>query len=153
MRRTRSRRSARAAGAHFERQIANYLAFALDDDRIDRRVKTGAKDKGDIAGLRVHRQRLVMECKDTCKTDLPGWAREAAEEADNDNALAGVTVHKRVGVSDPGQQWVSMTVDDFLALLRGERFGHRRRDQQQVPGSLDLPGKNDSCAESAAAGL
>ena len=45
---TRSRATAKQAGSLFERSIADYLAVALNDDRIDRRVKTGAKDKGDI---------------------------------------------------------------------------------------------------------
>lgn len=69
----RSRASARAAGTRFERQIADYLADALDDDRIDRRVKTG----GDISGLRIHGQRLVAECKDSTRLCLPEWTDQA----------------------------------------------------------------------------
>lgn len=34
---TRSRASAKQAGTAAERAVANYLAQALDDDRIDRR--------------------------------------------------------------------------------------------------------------------
>lgn len=36
---SRSRTSAKAAGSRFERLIADGLAEALHDDRIDRRVK------------------------------------------------------------------------------------------------------------------
>ena len=118
---TRSRASAKSAGTRFERQIADHLAAALDDDRIDRRVKTGAKDCGDIGGVRVHGQRLVVECKDTTRTDLAGWTREAHLEAANDGALAGVVVAKRRGVGDPGHQWVHMTLDDLVALITGQR--------------------------------
>ena len=121
----RNRRSARAAATRFERQIADYLAAELGDDRIDRRVRTGAKDRGDITGLRIHGQRLVAECKDCARLDLPGWTREAHIEAGNDDALVGVVIHKRHGVTDPGRQWVSMTVDDLLALMTGQRHGHR----------------------------
>lgn len=117
---TRTRASAKAAGARFERSIADYLAGVLDD-RIDRRVKTGAADKGDIGGVRVHGQRLVLECKNTARLDLAGWTREADLEAANDGALAGVVVHKRHGVGDPGRQWVSMTLDDLVAIIRGEQ--------------------------------
>ena len=60
----RSRRSAKQAGASFERLMADYFAWALSDDRIDRRVKTGAKDRGDIAGVRLRGERVVIECKD-----------------------------------------------------------------------------------------
>lgn len=44
---TRSRASAKAAGSSFERLIADRLATHVDD-RIDRRVKTGAADKEDL---------------------------------------------------------------------------------------------------------
>lgn len=122
----RSRSSARAAGSRTERTVADYLAAALDDDRIDRRVKTGAKDKGDIAGMRVHGQRLVLEVKDCAKQELPKWVAEAHTEASNDDALVGVVVAKRRGTTDPGKYWVHMTLDDLLALITGQRHGHRK---------------------------
>lgn len=125
---TRSRASAKAAGAKSERAAADYLAAALDDDRIDRRVKRGVKDRGDIGGLRIHGQRLVVEVKDCARVDLPGWTNEAHAEAGNDDALAGVVVAKRRGTTDPGRWWVHMTLDDLLALITGARHGHRAED-------------------------
>jgi hypothetical protein len=124
----RNRRSARAAGTRTERTVADYLAQALDDDRIDRRVKTGAKDRGDIGGLRIHGQRLVAEVKDCATTNLPGWTAEAHIEAGNDDALVGVVIAKRRGTADPGRYWVHMTVDDLLALITGAQHGHRAQD-------------------------
>ena len=115
----RSRASAKAAGSKFERDIADHLA-KLVDNRIDRRVKTGAKDRGDIGGVRVHGQRLVLECKNTSRINLGTWITEAHTEAGNDDALAGVIVHKRHGKGKPGDQWVTMTVDDLIALMTGE---------------------------------
>ncbi len=117
----RSRRSARQAGTRFETAIAKALADALQDDRIERRAKTGAKDRGDIGGVRLRGQRVVIEAKDCARLDLPGWTREAQLEAGNDDALVGVVVHKRKGVSDPLAQWVSMTLTDFLSILTGQR--------------------------------
>lgn len=119
--RSRTRRSARQAGTRFERQIADALAAALDDDRIERRSRNGAKDRGDVSGVRLHGQRVVIEAKDCARLDLPGWTREAQLEAGNDDALVGVVVHKRKGVSDPLAQWVSMTLADFLSILTGQR--------------------------------
>lgn len=116
----RSRASAKAAGSKFERDIADHLAERVDD-RIDRRVKTGAKDRGDIGGVRVHGQRLVLELKNTTRINLGTWITEAHTEAGNDDALAGVIVHKRHGKGKPGDQWVTMTVDDLIALMTGEQ--------------------------------
>lgn len=113
----RSRSSAKQAGARFERKVADYLAEQVDD-RIDRRVKTGSHDKGDIAGVRFHGHRIVVECKDVARQNLPQWTREAQEEADNDGAMIGVVVHKRVGVAKPGPQWVTMTLEDLAKLLQ-----------------------------------
>lgn len=116
----RSNASAKKAGSAFERMVADYLAAHVDD-RIDRRVKTGAADKGDIAGVRVHDQRMVIECKDTAKANLGGWAGEAEVERVNDKALTTAVAHKRHGKGQPGDQWVTMTLRDLVALITGVR--------------------------------
>ena len=118
---TRSRASAKQAGARFERQIADALAAALEDDRIDRRVRNGAKDRGDISGVRIHGQRVVIECKDACTMRLPEWTSEAQLEAGNDDALVGVVVSKRRGLGDPMRQWVHMELRDLVAILTGQK--------------------------------
>jgi hypothetical protein len=117
---TRSRATAKKAGSSFERLIADYLAENLDD-RIDRRVKTGAKDKGDIAGLRTATGwRVVMECKNVSRDNLPAWIREAEAERVNDDAALAVVCHKRHGSNKPEEQYVSMTLEAFAYLMRGE---------------------------------
>lgn len=116
----RNRASARKAGATFERQIADYLAAQVDD-RIDRRVKTGAKDRGDIGGLRIWGERIAIECKNTARTQLAAWADEAEIARGNDDAVAGIIIHKRHGKGQPAEQWVTMTLGDFVALLVGDR--------------------------------
>lgn len=119
---TRSRASAKAAGTRFERDHADYLA-AVIDDRIDRRPKTGSKDKGDIGGVRLATGgRVVIECKDYGgRIEAGTWMREAEVERTNDGAVACVVVAKRRGTRHPGEQWVFMTVDDMVAILTGER--------------------------------
>lgn len=116
----RSRASAKKAGSSFERSIADYLA-AVVDDRIDRRVKAGNKDRGDIGGVRIHGKRVVIECKNTAKISLGTWATEAEIERGNDDALAGIIVHKRHGKGSPADQWVTLTLSDLAALLTGNR--------------------------------
>lgn len=115
----RNRRSAKAAGSSFERLIADYLKTELDNPNIDRMVKSGAKDRGDIANVRDSHGRLIaVEAKNTAKMNLPAWTGEAAMEATNYGAHVGVVVSKRHGVGSPGKQWVHLTVDDLIKLLK-----------------------------------
>jgi len=120
----RNRASAKAAGAKFERLIADGLAEALQDTRIDRKVKTGSKDKGDIANVRhPNGDRIVIECKDRGGQFYAAeWVGEAEAERVNDEALAGIVIAKRKGVTDPMEQYVVMTVSELVALLRGDRL-------------------------------
>lgn len=119
---TRSRSSARKAGTLFERTVADYLAAQLDDDRIDRRVKNGSKDRGDVAGVRTFRgKRIVIECKDVATLSLGVWYGEAERERGNDDAECAIVVHKRMRKGQPADQWVTMTLADLVVLLTGER--------------------------------
>jgi hypothetical protein len=116
----RSRATAKKAGSSFERLVADYLAFELNDDRIDRRVKTGAKDCGDVGGVRTIRGgRVVIEVKNVSRDNLPLWIRQAEIERGNDDAVIGVVVHKRHGSNKPADQYVSMTLETFVQLLEG----------------------------------
>jgi len=117
---TRNRASAKAAGTRFERLVADYLAETYDD-RVDRRVKTGSADRGDIAGVRHMGGRVVLECKNTSRINLSTWAAEAEVERGNDDALAGLVIHKRHGRGQPADQWVTLTLADLVALLTGSR--------------------------------
>lgn len=114
---TRSRASAKKAGSSFERLIADCLSDNVDD-RIDRAVKTGALDKGDIAGLRFHGKKVAVEVKNEARVNLAGWAKEAEAERVNLGAIAGITIHKRHGKADPMDQWVTLTVRDLVALMK-----------------------------------
>lgn len=114
---TRTRQSAKAAGARFERQIADHLNAHLPG-RIDKQPRTGAKDKGDIAGVTTTGgQAIAIECKNVARTQLANWIHEAHTEADNLGAAAGIIIHKRHGRSAPDAQWVTMTVADLTAIL------------------------------------
>lgn len=119
--RRRTNRSAKAAGSRFERELADYLAEHIDD-RIDRRVKTGAKDRGDIGGLRTpHGGKVTVECKNTTKVDLGPHHNEAEIERGNDDGVVALLAHKRHGVGAIGRQWITCTVDDLIALVTGSR--------------------------------
>jgi len=114
---TRTRATAKQAGAKFERLIADHLAMVIDD-RIDRRVKTGANDRGDLTGWRHNGMRIVAELKDYGGRILAGpWLNEAEVERRNDDAHIGLVIVKRRGTTKPGDQIVLMTLDNLTRLL------------------------------------
>lgn len=107
-------------GGSFERLVADYLKFKLRDSRIDRRVKTGRNDRGDIAGLRTIRGAdVVAEVKNHNRMELSAWLGEAEVERGNADAAAGVVVHKRVRRGNPADQYVTMDLATFAWLLEG----------------------------------
>jgi hypothetical protein len=118
---TRNRASAKKAGSSFERLVADYLAETLNDDRIDRRVKAGNKDRGDVGGVRTIRGgRVVLEVKDYGgRFEVSEWLRQAEVERANDDAAVGAVVAKRRGVGTAGEQVVFMTLETFALLLEG----------------------------------
>ena len=116
----RTMKSAKQAGRSFETAIATYLAQELESDFIERRRLTGANDRGDIAGVRdSHDRRIVIETKNYGgRVHLAEWIKEANQEAENDDAHVGLVIAKRRGTTDPGKQWVAMTVNDLIRLLK-----------------------------------
>lgn len=121
----RNRASAKKAGTQLETQVAEYLAMKLADIRIERRAKTGAKDRGDIAGvLTVAGGAVVIEVKNHSRDNLPQWIKEAEIERKNDDevtgrTVAGVVVHKKHGSNKAAEQYVTMTLETFVVLLEG----------------------------------
>jgi hypothetical protein len=110
----------RQKGSSFERLIADALAEAMHDDRIDRSPLRGAFDRGDISGVRSPFGKVAIEVKNVARLDLAGWVTEAETERGNLDAVAGVVIHKRRGKGAALDQYVTLTVRDFIALLGGE---------------------------------
>ena len=119
-----SHASRRDAGTKLVRDACAYLSKALDTEIVPR-SKNGAKDRGDIHGLGIAGARIVVEAKNTAHMALPQWAREAEVERENDGALVGVVLHKRHGNANPGEQWISMTLGEFVALITLTRDHYR----------------------------
>lgn len=118
----RSRASAKAAGTRHETSVVTYLAEHLDDDRIERRSKNGAKDRGDVTGVKHLGQRVVIEAKDYGgQVKVGPWLNEAETERGNDDAGVGLVVAKRRGTTAAGEQVVMMTLADLVSLMTGAR--------------------------------
>jgi hypothetical protein len=117
----RSRLSARRAGSSFEQTIATFLNQRLNMNWIERRVKNGRNDRGDIGGVRtVFGSKVVIETKDYGgEIHAATWLREAEVEAGNDDARIAVVIAKRRGISAPGEQYAILTVEHLARLLLG----------------------------------
>lgn len=115
----------RQRGTEFESAVVAYLREQLGEDGcIHRTAEAGANDVGDVYGVFRAGQPVVIECKSYRKNEfLAGWLDEAERERGNADALAGVVVSKRrgIGSKNMGQQLVSMTLADFVALIAGQR--------------------------------
>jgi hypothetical protein len=77
------------AGASFEQALCDY-ARSAGFPHAERRVKNGAKDRGDLA---LHHS-WVIEAKSEKVRDVPGAMREAKKEAANAGVTRYVAVHK-----------------------------------------------------------
>ena len=50
--------------------MADYLAWALNDRRVERRHLSGSQDRGDITGVMLDGERVCIEVKNTSRSDV-----------------------------------------------------------------------------------
>ena len=120
-------------GTWFESKAVDWLRRATRRPEIERLPRKGKNDVGDIGGVRALGFAVVVDAKCVAKLDLAGWVQEAQAELENakhDAALRGlpqpiaaVVLHKRKGKGERqmGEQYVTMTAADFVAILTGRR--------------------------------
>jgi len=126
--RKRTRSSTKAAGRSLENDLVT--ALNLRGLRADRLRLKGSNDMGDVRAELAPSH--VLEAKNCRTMALSTWWREACRERDNAQARYAWIVHKRHGVSDPSEQWVTTTgqLAELLAevaRLREELTYLRRR--------------------------
>lgn len=112
----RTVRSAKQAGERFERLTADYLATATGQP-VERRRLGGSADRGDISGLTLAGERVVVECKDHSKPALNMWVNEVESERQNDGASFGVVAHKRAKHAAGGDQYITMSMSTFARII------------------------------------
>jgi len=117
---SRNRNSAKQAGARFERLISDFLRDNLDD-RIDRKVRTGARDTGDVANVRdSHNRRIVIEIKNYGGRGHPAeGTQKGHQKTEKNDAPLRRRIAKRRGTTNPEKQWAIMEVEDLIKLLKG----------------------------------
>jgi len=96
-------------GSAFERLIADYLAERIPCERLP----AGATlDRGDL-----WTSAAAIQCKNRRALSLGAWLRDAIEQQQNAGKRLHALVVKRKGVTDPAEQFVVMTLEQFRDLI------------------------------------
>lgn len=108
----------KARGTRWESDIVTYLA-AHGFPHVERRTLSGAKDRGDIAGI----PGVVIEAKSQNRHSFAEWLDEARAETENANADLGIVWAKRRGKGSPGEGYAVMDGRTLVWLLRSAGYG------------------------------
>ena len=110
-------------GTRFESQVVDYMREALGDNRIERRATSGAKDRGDVAGVILRKRPVVIECKNKQRMELSQWLEEAEVERGNADAEWAFVVHKRRGCGEAnmGRTYVTCDLETLCSVIAGGR--------------------------------
>jgi hypothetical protein len=97
-----------------EREVTRYLqGSGFTASRIP------AGSNADIGDVWLPPPLPVVQVKNVAKLDLSGWCNQVDEQAFNANRECGVVVHKRKGKTNPGDWYVTMTLETLTKLLKG----------------------------------
>lgn len=104
----------KAKGTLAETAVVNYLK---ENGILAYRLPlTGTQDKGDI--LIPGKTNVTVEVKN-CKTmSLSAWVNEAMLEREHAETDLGVVIHKRPRKGNPGDWYMTTTVDEFISILK-----------------------------------
>lgn len=112
---------AKQKGTLAETAVAEYLQTIWPT--VERRVQSGANDKGDIAGV----PNTVVEVKNQATYKISEWLRETETERQNAKADLGLLVikPKGVGVSKIDQWWCVVDLATIAKLIKRLEDGER----------------------------
>lgn len=139
-------------GTSLETWTVRYLAWALQDVRIDRMPLHGSNDQGDLIGVRFHGEPVCVECKDTRTPQYRAHWRELQVEMANMDTPYGVLVQHRRGVGVKSLKGMARqmavfdiaTLERFLTVFSGQGEEHAsfavllRREAKPVPSNPTL---------------
>ena len=111
----------RDKGTRWASTIVDYLR-AQGWPHAELRNLSGAKDRGDIAGVIG----VCIEAKNQERHSLAAWLTEATIEKANAGAAVGVVWFHRRGKASAGDGYVLMSGDQFVDLLRDAGYGDVR---------------------------
>jgi hypothetical protein len=97
-----------------EREVTKYLQ---GNGFTASRIPAGSN--ADIGDVWLPPPFPAIQVKNVAKLDLSGWCNQVDEQAFNAKRECGVVVHKRKGKTNPGDWYVTMTLDTLTKLLKG----------------------------------
>lgn len=106
--------TARAKGTAWETALVRYFT---DRGLASYRLPLSSP-KGDI---QVNGRDVAVEAKNHRRLDLGAWFKQAAKSASARRVSAYAVLHKRIGVSDPGQSYCTIPIHYFATLLIEQR--------------------------------
>lgn len=114
-----------------------YLAWALQDTRIDRMPLHGNADQGDLIGVMFHGEPVCVECKDTKMPNYRKHWRELKVEMANMDTPYGVLIQHRRGVGVKSLKGMArqMAVFDIRNARTVPRHSHGARVRTGLPDS------------------
>ncbi len=112
-------------GPQFEKHLVEYLRSCFGDGTIERRVRGGRNDRGDVAGIFWRGEPFVIEAKNVSKLRPAQWFEELENECGNADTDMGAIVYHRPGKGEKsmGEQGVLMTLATLVRLLGGDTDG------------------------------
>ena len=131
---------AKKKGTSLETWTVRYLAWALQDTRIDRMPLHGNADQGDLIGVRFCGEPVCVECKDTKQPNYRKHWRELLVEMANMDTPYGVLVQHRKGVGVKSLKGMARqmavfdieTLERFLATHMGHVLGPDYRIRREL---------------------
>ena len=101
-------------GTLAETAVADFLRQTFP--AVERRILSGANDKGDIAGV----PSCVVEVKNQKSYKIHEWMKETETERLNAGSDIGILVIKPngVGVSKVGQWWAVVSLETITELIK-----------------------------------
>jgi hypothetical protein len=126
----------KSKGTSLETWTVRYLAWALQDTRIDRMPLHGNADQGDLIGVMFHGEPVCVECKDTKMPNYRKHWRELKVEMANMDTPYGVLIQHRKGVGVKSLKGMARqmavfdigTLERFLATHMGHVLGPDYRE-------------------------
>lgn len=134
----------KSKGTSLETWTVRYLAWALQDTRIDRMPLHGNADQGDLIGVMFHGEPVCVECKDTKMPNYRKHWRELKVEMANMDTPYGVLIQHRRGVGVKSLKGMARqmavfdigTLERFLATHMGRVLGPDYRIRRELANRL-----------------